>query len=205
MEKTPRGARPDRAETSTVTSPISCSSAIATPPGVGAIAVIRISGPQAFQISDLVFSSRKGKLANAPTHTAHFGVIRAGDQIIDEVIVPFFKENDYYGGINNGTNAIIKAVKGEYTAPAGYNKKSKGGRSIFFYIILGIIILVFSAGGRGGGGMFMSRRGRRGFGSAIFWGSMLGGGGSGGGGNSGGGFGGFGGGSSGGGGASGSW
>lgn len=126
-------------------------------------------------------------------------------QIIDEVIVPFFKENDYYGGINNGTNAIIKAVKGEYTAPAGYNKKSKGGRSIFFYIILGIIILVFSAGGRGGGGMFMSRRGRRGFGSAIFWGSMLGGGGSGGGGNSGGGFGGFGGGSSGGGGASGSW
>jgi uncharacterized protein len=38
-------------------------------------------------------------------------------QIIDEVIVPFFKGDDYYGGINNGTNTIMQAVKGEYVAP----------------------------------------------------------------------------------------
>jgi uncharacterized protein len=124
-------------------------------------------------------------------------------QIIDEIIVPYFKGNDYYSGINNGTTAIMQAAQGEYIAPKGYNKKSKRGRSIFFYIIVGIMILLFSAGGSGGGGMFMSRRGRRGFGGSAFWlGSMLG---SGGGGGSSGGFGGFGGGSSGGGGASGNW
>ncbi|MBK7884380.1 MAG: TPM domain-containing protein [Chitinophagaceae bacterium] len=129
-------------------------------------------------------------------------------QIIDEVIVPFFKGDDYYGGINNGINTIMQAVKGEYVAPKGYKKKSKPGHSGIFYIILIIIILAISSRGRGGGGTFMSRRGMRGLGSTIFWGSMLGSGrgGSGfGGDSSGGGFGGFGGGSGGGGGASGSW
>src|ERR1700741_3010073 len=37
--------------------------------------------------------------------------------IIDEIITPDFKGGDYYGGLNDGTDAIIKATKGEYTAP----------------------------------------------------------------------------------------
>jgi len=37
-------------------------------------------------------------------------------QIIDDVIVPQFKGSDYYRGIEEGTDEIIKAVRGEYTA-----------------------------------------------------------------------------------------
>jgi uncharacterized protein len=128
--------------------------------------------------------------------------------IIEDVIVPNFKGNDYYRGIEEGTDAIIKAVKGEYKAPAGYRdrKKGKGGLGRIIVIIIMIVIFLAISGGKGGGGSFMSRRGF----AAWTIGSMLGnsgrsGGWSGGGGSSGGGFGGFGGGSFGGGGASGSW
>jgi uncharacterized protein len=128
-------------------------------------------------------------------------------QIIDGIIVPKFKGDDYYHGISEGVTAIMQAVRGEFTAPEGYNARGTGGGKIFkaiFFIILIIIILASRGGGRGGS--FMSRRGF----AAWTIGSMLGGGGSGGGGwggggGGGGGFGGFGGGSSGGGGASGSW
>lgn len=125
--------------------------------------------------------------------------------IIDDVIVPSFKGEDYYRGIEEGTDVIIKAVTGKYKAPANYRKKNRPF-GIGKIIILIIIIIIFSAfGSRGGGGSFMSRRGTRGISGPILWGSFLGGGSSGGGGSSSGGFGGFGGGSFGGGGASGSW
>lgn len=126
-------------------------------------------------------------------------------QIIDQIIVPNFKGEDYYRGIEEGTDAIIQAVKGEYTVPENYGKKSGGAGNIIFIIILIVIFLLISSG-KGGGGSFMSRRGF----AAWTIASMLGGGGrgggwSGGGSSGGGGFGGFGGGSFGGGGASGSW
>ncbi|MEP7238924.1 MAG: TPM domain-containing protein [Ferruginibacter sp.] len=131
-------------------------------------------------------------------------------QIIDYTIVPNFKGDDYYRGIEEGTDAIIQAVRGEYTAPEGYHKsKGKGGgigRIIF--IIIMIVIFLAVSGGKGGGGSFMSRRGFAAWtiGSMLSGGGGRGGGWSGGGGSSGGGgFGGFGGGSFGGGGASGSW
>ena len=127
-------------------------------------------------------------------------------QIIDQIIVPNFKGDDYYRGIEEGTDAIMQAVKGEYSAPENYGKK--GGRigKLIFLIVIVLIILAISSG-RGGGGSFMSRRGF----AAWTLANMLSGGGrgggwsGGGGGSSGGGFGGFGGGSFGGGGASGSW
>ncbi|MBC7935208.1 MAG: TPM domain-containing protein [Rhizobacter sp.] len=126
--------------------------------------------------------------------------------IIDDIIVPNFKNgNDYYRGIDEGTDAIIKAVKGEYNAP----REKQGGKMsigrIIFIIVIIIVFLAFSSGGGGGGGTFMSRRGSRGITGPIFWPTGGGGGWSGGGGGSSGGFGGFGGGSFGGGGASGSW
>ncbi len=131
--------------------------------------------------------------------------------IIDEVIVPNFKGQDYYRGIDEGTDAIIKAVQGEYKVP---RKKMPGGGSGIAVIVIIILILIFLAsrgGGRNGG--FMSRRGYRSILGQMIINEMLsggrgggGGGWSGGGGSSGGGgFGGFGGGSFGGGGASGSW
>ncbi|WP_298350129.1 tRNA uridine-5-carboxymethylaminomethyl(34) synthesis GTPase MnmE [Runella sp.] len=63
--------------------------ALATPSGVGAIAVIRISGEQTFSIVNQIF---KGKdLTKVETHTVHFGTIRENNVIVDEVLVAVFK------------------------------------------------------------------------------------------------------------------
>ncbi|GAB2818319.1 TPM domain-containing protein [Ferruginibacter profundus] len=131
-------------------------------------------------------------------------------EIVNNEVIPYLKGQDYYGALNNGTEAIIKATEGKYTAPKGYNSKGSGGKLVkaIFIIILIIIFLAINSRG-GGGGSYMSRRGYRGFtGPTIWWGggggSGWGGGGSSGG-SSGGGFGGFGGGGFGGGGAGGDW
>ncbi|MDX2190507.1 MAG: tRNA uridine-5-carboxymethylaminomethyl(34) synthesis GTPase MnmE [Bacteroidota bacterium] len=63
--------------------------ALSTPPGVGAIAVIRISGNDSFDIVQSIF---KGKiLKNQNSHTIHFGKIVANEQVIDEVVISIFK------------------------------------------------------------------------------------------------------------------
>ncbi len=62
--------------------------ALATPNGSGAIAVIRLSGPQAIAIINEVFPAKD--LASQPSHTIHFGTIRDGARIIDEVLVALF-------------------------------------------------------------------------------------------------------------------
>lgn len=63
--------------------------ALATPSGVGAIAVIRVSGDATFSIVNQIF---KGKdLTKVASHTVHFGTIREGNAIIDEVLVAVFK------------------------------------------------------------------------------------------------------------------
>jgi uncharacterized protein len=132
-------------------------------------------------------------------------------QIIENDILPNFKANDLYRGLDNGTNELMAAAAGEYKAPAGYSKRGKGGGgggSILGAIVIFIIIMIVlsNINRRGGGGM-MSRRGYRRWDNSvppIFFpgsGRSSGGGWSGGGG----GFGGFGGGSFGGGGAGGSW
>jgi len=136
--------------------------------------------------------------------------------IIQDNIVPNFRNDNYYKGLDDATDAIFKAAAGEYKAPADYHKRgSKGGGSIAGAVIIFLIILFILSriGGGGGGGGMMSRRGFSPWiGAAILDNLTRGGGGwSGGGGGGGGwsggggGFGGFGGGSGGGGGASGSW
>jgi tRNA modification GTPase len=72
--------------------------AIATAAGVGAIGVIRLSGPDAITIADTIF---KGKsLAQQASHTIHFGkIISPKDgSTIDEVVVSLFKGNKSYTG-----------------------------------------------------------------------------------------------------------
>ncbi len=129
--------------------------------------------------------------------------------IIDNEIKPNFKENDFYRGLDKGIDAIIKATKGEYKAPANYKKKrgkDTGGSILGFVIILFIILMIVGKGG-GGGGM-MSRRGYSSLVGPLLWGGLgrsSGSGWGGGGSSGGGGFGGFGGGSFGGGGSGGSW
>ncbi|AMQ57096.1 tRNA uridine-5-carboxymethylaminomethyl(34) synthesis GTPase MnmE [Algoriphagus sanaruensis] len=63
--------------------------ALATPQGVGAIAVIRLSGKNAIKITNEVFFGKN--LENQASHTIHFGTIRDGEKIIDEVLVSIFK------------------------------------------------------------------------------------------------------------------
>lgn len=126
-------------------------------------------------------------------------------RIIRNEIVPAFKTGNYYEGFDKGTDAIIKATKGEYTADPVVDKEefSIGTVIIIIFIII-VIIAIFSSPGGGGGG-YMSGKGSS-FGGG-YWGGGFGSssGSSWSGGSSSGGFGGFGGGSFGGGGASGSW
>ncbi|UTW62470.1 tRNA uridine-5-carboxymethylaminomethyl(34) synthesis GTPase MnmE [bacterium SCSIO 12741] len=69
--------------------------ALATPQGVGAIGVIRLSGPEAISIANSVFSK---DLSNKAGHTAHFGDIRDGETILDEVLMTLFKDGKSYTG-----------------------------------------------------------------------------------------------------------
>ncbi|MDW8295933.1 MAG: tRNA uridine-5-carboxymethylaminomethyl(34) synthesis GTPase MnmE [Raineya sp.] len=63
----------------------------ATPAGVGAIAVIRVSGKNAIEITDQIFFGKD--LTQVPSHTLHFGTIQdENGEIIDEVLVSVFRE-----------------------------------------------------------------------------------------------------------------
>ena len=62
--------------------------ALATPSGSGAIAVIRLSGPEAIRITNNVFAGKD--LEKQASHTIHFGTIRDGATILDEVLVSLF-------------------------------------------------------------------------------------------------------------------
>lgn len=63
--------------------------ALSTAPGVGAIAVIRLSGEDAISITNSVFRGKN--LLNQKSHTAHFGTIRNDEgEIIDEVVATLF-------------------------------------------------------------------------------------------------------------------
>jgi tRNA modification GTPase len=70
--------------------------AISTAPGIGAIAVVRLSGPKAFEIAGSVFS---GSLETLPTHTAQYGKILAKDGApIDHVLLTLMKAPRSYTG-----------------------------------------------------------------------------------------------------------
>ncbi|MDP3353475.1 MAG: tRNA uridine-5-carboxymethylaminomethyl(34) synthesis GTPase MnmE [Flavobacteriaceae bacterium] len=76
--------------------------AIATPPGIGAIAVIRLSGPNAITICNTFFKSIKGNkdLTTQKSHTLHFGYIKENNRVIDEVLVSLFHGPNSYTGEN---------------------------------------------------------------------------------------------------------
>jgi tRNA modification GTPase len=103
--------------------------ALATPAGIGAIGVIRLSGPDAILIANSVF---KGKdLTKQDSHTIHFGNIVDGDSILDEVLMSLFIAPRSYTRENvveiscHGSNYIIESIikllikKGARSAKAG--------------------------------------------------------------------------------------
>tara|TARA_R110001592_G_scaffold363105_1_gene680287 strand:+ start:11201 stop:12589 length:1389 start_codon:yes stop_codon:yes gene_type:complete len=76
--------------------------ALATPSGVGAISVIRLSGEKSIEIVDTFFKSvKKGKtLNNQKSHSIHLGHIINNNVILDEVLVSVFKNPNSYTGEN---------------------------------------------------------------------------------------------------------
>ncbi|WP_339188265.1 tRNA uridine-5-carboxymethylaminomethyl(34) synthesis GTPase MnmE [Bacillus sp. FSL M8-0025] len=68
--------------------------AISTPMGEGAIAIVRLSGPEAIQIADRIYKGPKGKtLSSVESHTIHYGHIvdRPSDRVVEEVMVSVLK------------------------------------------------------------------------------------------------------------------
>lgn len=106
--------------------------ALATPSGAGAIAIIRLSGPQAIEIAHHVFESVAGKdLRKQKTHTLHLGFVKDGAKILDQVLVSVFKNPHSYTGEDvveiscHGSNFIQQQIiqlllrNGAHMAQAG--------------------------------------------------------------------------------------
>lgn len=75
--------------------------ALATAPGMGAIAVIRISGPKTFTILNSIFETKTNKskdFNSVKSHTLHFGNIVFQNKVIDEVLLSVFKNPKSYTG-----------------------------------------------------------------------------------------------------------
>lgn len=116
--------------------------ALATPAGVGAISVIRISGSNSISTVDKIFEG-KHKLSNSATHTIHYGkIVDENKELIDDVLVSIFKEPNSYTGeesveiSTHGSSLITQKIiqtllkqsirlaePGEYTKRAFLNGK----------------------------------------------------------------------------------
>ena len=73
--------------------------ALATASGAGAIAVIRISGKEAFTITDKVFRAKgKKTVSEAESHTIIFGDVLDGEELVDEVLVSVFRNPKSFTG-----------------------------------------------------------------------------------------------------------
>ena len=119
-------------------------------------------------------------------------------RIIENELIPNFKNEAHFKGLNDALDVLSSLSKGEYNS-ATYNKKTEGSLlvKIIIAIIIIVVLIIFRKGGSGNG-MTMG-------GAGFFMGTGFGGGFGGGHNGGGGGFGGFSGGSFGGGGAGGSW
>jgi len=90
--------------------------AIATPPGIGAIGIIRLSGSDAIAIANKIFSGKD--LTLQPTHTLHFGKIKDGNKVIDEVVAGIYKGPKSYTGEDvaeiscHGSDYVMQQVMG---------------------------------------------------------------------------------------------
>ena len=70
--------------------------ALATPQGIGAIGVIRLSGEKAIQIANALFSSKD--LLQQNSHTLHVGLLKDDEHLLDEVVLSIFKSPKSYTG-----------------------------------------------------------------------------------------------------------
>ncbi len=117
--------------------------ALATPPGVGAISIIRISGKESFTVADNFFDG-KTKISDSKSHTVHYGKIISEEfGIIDDVLITVFREPNSYNGEDSieischgnplivqkiinlflSSNKLRLAEPGEFTKRAFLNNK----------------------------------------------------------------------------------
>jgi len=154
--------------------------------------------------------------------TEHLLTDYTSRQIIEREILPHFKQGNFYRGLDNGVNAIVKVMQGEYKGSRKSSDSDFNPSFLIFIVILIIFFIIISKSNRGNGGgrrryrrnsdsrdiletIILSNSGRGGSFGGGFGGGFGGSSGGFGGGSSGGFGGGFGGGGFGGGGATGSW
>ncbi len=135
-------------------------------------------------------------------------------RIIDNTMIPEFKQGHYYQGLQAGTTTLMQVAMGEFHEKRVKPEAASGRGNLFILIIIIVFILIAISRGGGGGGQQITRGGSN-WPLWMLMGGLLGGGGGrnegwggndgGGSGGDSGGFGGFGGGDTGGGGAGGSW
>ena len=88
--------------------------ALSTPSGSGAIGVIRLSGPDAISLTNSVFAGKD--LEKQASHTLHFGLVKDGEHIVDEVVAGLFVAPKSYTKENvveiscHGSNYIIQQI-----------------------------------------------------------------------------------------------
>lgn len=88
--------------------------ALATPQGVSALAIIRLSGKDAIAVTDRVFKGKR--LAQQPSHTVHLGTLEREGKSIDEVLVTVFKEPNSFTCENSveischGSPVIVREI-----------------------------------------------------------------------------------------------
>ena len=88
--------------------------ALATPQGVSALAIIRLSGKDCIELTQNIFRGKD--LSQQPSHTLHFGTLMDEEKPIDEVLVSIFKEGNSFTKENSveischGSMVIVKAI-----------------------------------------------------------------------------------------------
>ncbi|HUI08477.1 MAG TPA: tRNA uridine-5-carboxymethylaminomethyl(34) synthesis GTPase MnmE [Verrucomicrobiae bacterium] len=114
--------------------------AISTPIGEGGIAIIRVSGPRAFDLADKLFHPSRGRPSEFPSHTIHFGTAGTNGEVVDQVMLTVMRaprtytkedtvEINCHGGILTARkllslclqNGVRLAEPGEFTKRAFLN------------------------------------------------------------------------------------
>src|SRR3954468_4818305 len=94
--------------------------ALATPQGIGAIGMVRVSGKDAIGIVNNLFPSKD--LLDKPSHTLHVGMLQQNGMPIDQVVVSLYKAPSSYTGENvveissHGSPYVLEKIIGAITA-----------------------------------------------------------------------------------------
>ena len=114
--------------------------ALSSPPGSGAIAIIRLSGDDSISKTDLFFKSKSGKkLADCSGYSISYGDLIENDEVIDEVVVSIYKTPHSYTGENvieiscHGSNYIQQRILTLFT-DAGVRLASPGEFTLRAYL-----------------------------------------------------------------------